>query len=147
VKNLGIAWPRNIGASRNLPMGPVGCVPPLQLWRSWGIWSPPTLATDGCTSFFWTLWEAYSASQTSLLNLKGKERRVRKGMGETWVEQQRGTKGRMRKRRGSASTPREQVPTPLSSNFSAEVARMPRDAHSPAYMPCFGWSDVLNEVK
>jgi len=69
---------------------------------------------DGCGNLLTVL------PRTSLLNLTEKERRVRKGMGETGVQQQRETgKGRSGKGMGSASTARE-----VPSNFAAAVATM-----------------------
>jgi len=51
------------------------------------IWSPPTAAT-GCRFSLCTVGRKLAVlPQTSQLDLKLKERRVVKGMGETWVEQ------------------------------------------------------------
>jgi len=84
-------WPRFLAH-------PVG-IRATTLWDPWDA-SPPTLEIVGTKCIFgplqllqpavifrWALREAYTVlPQTSLLNLRGKERRVGTGMGETSVE-------------------------------------------------------------
>jgi len=66
---------------RNRPMGPVGRAP-----SNFGDHEDQVylVASNFCNwlSFFrWALWQAYSAFQTSLLNLRGEGKKSREGNG------------------------------------------------------------------
>jgi len=69
-------------------MGPVGRVPPtLYVAHGDQVYLDPPAFVTGCHFFAGQCGKLRVFPQTTLLNLREKERKVGKGMDETWAEQ------------------------------------------------------------